>query len=100
MSTTIGELSATIDELAIAARELAEREAELDRREAELARGMEAWTVARQESTVWAEATAARDRHWRTLIAVQLEQLQPQCATATVLRRLEAMATGDQQMGG
>ena len=99
-ATTIGELSATLEELATAAKELAEREAELSRREAELAEGLEAFVLIRQESSIWSEATAARDRHWRTLIAVQLGYLQPQSPTATVLRHLEGMAAGSQQMEG
>lgn len=99
-TTTIGELSATLEEMATAAKELAEREAELSRREAELAEGLEAFALARQESAIWSEATAARDRHWRTLIAVQLGYLQPQSPTATVLRHLEGMAGGLRQMGG
>lgn len=99
-ATTIGELSATLEEMAAAARGLAEREAELSRREAELAEGLEAFVLVRQESAIWSEATAARDRHWRTLIAVQLGHLQPQSPTATVLRHLEGMAAGSQQMEG
>jgi hypothetical protein len=99
-TTTITELSATLDELATAAKELAEREAELIRREAELAEGLEAFALARQESAIWSEATAARDSHWRTLIAVQLGHLQPQSPTATVLRHLEGMVAGQHQMEG
>jgi hypothetical protein len=99
-TTTITELSATLDELATAAKELAEREAELERRETELAEGLEAFALARQESAIWSEATAARDSHWRTLIAVQLNQLQPQSPTATVLRHLDSIATAERQMEG
>ena len=75
------------------ARELAieAREAELDRREAELAASMEAFTLARQDGTMWAQATAIERGRWLTLIAAQMEHLHPAGSTATHLRRLAEM---------
>lgn len=72
MATTAA-LNDVLQGLAAESSRLAALEAELTRREAELATAMEAWTAARQESTIWVEATAARDRHWRALIDHELE---------------------------
>lgn len=78
------------------ARELAAeaREAELDRREAELAASMEAFTAARQDGAMWAEATGIERGRWPTLIAAQMEHLHPSGGTATILRRLAEMGRG------
>lgn len=100
--TTITDLSQALSDLAAHSGRLAEREADLarrvadlDHREAAAAAAIERATAERTSSALWAEATAARDQHWRTMVALQLEQLNPQSPTATVLRRLVEMATGE-----
>lgn len=101
LATEFKNLGAVLDSLNERVKAMAAREAEMSQREADLAEGYEKLNMARQESAIWAEATAARDRHWVMCIGMQLEQLQPQSATATVLRRLEVLATGQQrQMEG
>lgn len=101
LATEFKNLGAVLDSLNERVKAMAAREAEMSQREADLAEGFEALGMARQESAIWAEATAARDRHWRMCIGMQLEQLTPECNTARVLRRLEAIAVGQQrQMEG
>jgi hypothetical protein len=98
MTATINDLGNALSTLAAHTGRLAEqetalaaREADLSRREAELAAAMEQQST----SALWAQATAARDNHWRMMIALQLEHLSPHGATATVLRHLQVLAVGE-----
>jgi hypothetical protein len=75
-------------ELASRTLALDEREAELERREVELAAALEAFTAAKQDSAIWADATAAERLRWLALVDNQLQWFRPDGTVATVLGRL------------
>lgn len=93
-ATFLQRLAIEADRLAALEADLVNREAAMAEREANVAEAYERLTLASQETAIWREATATRDRHWATLIALQLQHLSPQSSTATTLRHLERLATG------
>lgn len=93
-ATFLQRLAIEADRLAALEADLTKREAAMAECEANVAEAYERLTLANRETAIWREATAARDRHWATLIALQLQQLSPQSSTATMLRHLERLATG------